>query len=377
MRSALELVKPWVRHLILWARGFLLRGIHPLLSNAPSAAAPAAPGNILFIRIDRLGDMVLSTPAYQAIKSAFPRSRLTVMASPANASILKNNPHLDDVILYDPFASLSEKYRLLKGLRGRPFDLAIDPCDDDEMETAWAAWMSGAGIRAGYAAYGREVFLNVSKQRNENKHFIEVTLDLLRTIGIPSGKSEPAVYFDADEQSWATQWIEEKGFQNKVLVAIHPGAYYDTQRWPAEYYADLIRLLRAHTEAEVIVFGGLTDAAVIARVLAKVSSPVCVFLQEDTRKFLALLSRCRVLVCNNSGPLHCAVALKVPTISFMGPTVKARWAPIGNIHQVLREDNLPCIGCNLGYCKIETHDCMRLIKPEKVKNLILEIMRSL
>ena len=65
-----------------------------------------------------------------------------------------------------------------------------------------------------------------------------------------------------------------------------------------------------------------------------------------------------------------AVALGTPTISFMGPTIKERWMPIGDIHAILRIDDLPCIGCNLGYCKIKTHDCMRLITVDMVMKAV-------
>jgi heptosyltransferase-2 len=358
------------RRFALKTLGLLLfqRNVIPLLRNI---------GSILFIRVDRVGDMALSTPALRAIKVALPKVQLTVMASPANAPILKNNPDVDEVIVYDRSASLLEKMKFINGLRSHHFDLAIDPYTDHELKTAWLAGMSDADHRIGYAAFGREFFFNFPAPTVEgHRHFIDLTLDLLKRIGIPSENRNPAIYLEADEQVWASQWLQENGFKGKKVVAIHPGAYYETQRWLPEHYAKLIRLICERSQADVILFGGPSDIKVIDDILFKIKMDICVYIQDDLRKFLAVLSQCQMLVCNNSGPLHCAAALKIPTISFMGPTVKELWMPVGEEHHVLRDDDLPCIGCNSGYCKIKTHDCMRRIKPEKVINLILEQIGS-
>jgi lipopolysaccharide heptosyltransferase II len=362
-----------IKEIYLTVRGCALKVLGLLLFQKKSVRMPANIENILFIRVDRIGDMVLSTPAFEAIKIKWPKARLTLMASKANAPIVKNNPYVDEVIIYDRFATLPEKIRILKGLRARHFDLAIDPHDDYEMKTAWMAWMSGAGHRIGYAAYGREVLFNISiPATTVNQHFVDTALALIKHIGVTFDNRHPSINLGEEERLWAKQWVIEKGLRNRMLVAVHPGAFYETQRWPTEYFADLIRLIREQTKAEVIIFGGPADAAVIEDILSRLYHPVVVSIQSDIRSFLALLSSCRILVCNNSGPLHCAVAINVHSISFMGPTDNERWRPIGDNHHVLRKDNLPCIGCNLGTCKIKTHDCMRLITPQTVMDLFLD-----
>jgi lipopolysaccharide heptosyltransferase II len=366
-------VKSIFKAIYLNARGVALetlslllfqRNIIPLLQNI---------GSILFIRVDRVGDMALSTPALRTITAALPKVQLTVMASPANAPVLKNNPDVDEVIVYDRSAGLLEKKKFINGLKSRHFDLVIDPYTDYELKTAWLTGLSGAAHRIGYAAFGREIFFNCTLPKIEgNKHFVDGALDLLKHIGIPSENRNPAIYLGEDEQAWAGQWMQENGFHGKKIVAIHPGAYYETQRWLPEHYAELIRLIRRQPQLEVVLLGGPSDTIVVEDILARLSHAVCVSIQDDIRKFFAILSHCQLFVCNNSGPLHCATALNIPTISFMGPSVKELWMPVGEHHHVLREDDLPCIGCNRGWCKINTHDCMRLIRPEIVIEIILE-----
>jgi lipopolysaccharide heptosyltransferase II len=365
--------KTIIKALYLNTRRFVLKTATFFLYQKKTDPLPENIQSILFIRVDRVGDMVLSTPAFRAIRAALPQVHLTVMASPANTSVLKNNPDVDDVVVYDRFAGVYEKIRFIKRLRLQHFSLAVDPCNDYELKTAFLTGMSGSAHRIGYAAFGREIFFNGAALRTDgNKHFVDETLDLLNNIGIPAGSRIPAIYISTDEQTWANNWMLENGFHDRKVIAIHPGAHYETQRWLPEYYAELIDLIRRQTQSDVILMGGATDAKTVDDILSMVKMDVCVCIHYDLRKFFALLSQCQVLVCNNSGPLHCAVALNIPTISFMGPTVKEQWMPMGEIHQVLRMDDLPCIACNLGYCKIKMHDCMRLIRPETVIDLLLE-----
>jgi ADP-heptose:LPS heptosyltransferase len=182
----------------------------------------------------------------------------------------------------------------------------------------------------------------------------------------------PEIFLSSEEKNWAREWLDQRGFGQKPLVGIHPGAYYESQRWPIEYFVELINLLQADGKADVLLFGGPDDKPLCQMIEIKAATAVGSFPASDIREFSALLAFCQVFVCNNSGPLHMAVALNVPTVSTMGPTVKSCWMPIGDFHKVFRMDQLPCIGCNLGYCKIKTHDCMRLITPVMVFQAIEE-----
>ena len=152
-------IKDSLKKLYLKGRKGLLSIFALLLKKGP-LTLPGSFKNILFIRTDRLGDMVLSTPALTAIKARWPGARLTVLASPINVGVLKNNPYVDEVIVYSAEAPLSERRRVVENIRSRAFDLAVDPYDDYELKTAWLAWRSGAALRIGYEIGGRENFFN-------------------------------------------------------------------------------------------------------------------------------------------------------------------------------------------------------------------------
>jgi len=330
---------------------------------------------ILFIRIDRIGDIVLSTPALKAIKQAFPHSDMTVLASPSNSPIIFNNPNIDHIVVYDRRGRLIDRIRVIQKLRESGFDLAIDPYADYELETALIAFFSGAKRRIGYASYGREVLFNLpAPEIRSSGHFIDLTLDVLKPLNIDINDKTPEIYLTDDEKKWAGGWLNKKELGCNPVIGMHPGAYYETQRWPPERFAELIELLQKDKKLDVIIFGGPGDEHLVDRICSILHGEVTTYITHDLRKLAALISCCHVFVCNNSGPLHMSVAIGTPTISFMGPTIKERWMPIGNIHTVLRIDDLPCIGCNKGYCRINTHDCMHLITAEIVINAIDNIL---
>lgn len=360
-----------IKSAYLTTRKLLLHLLFVLIPNKRPVKVNAHISKILFVRIDRIGDMVLSTPAIKALKLAYPQSEVTVLASPSNKDILKHNPYVDRIVVYDKRLRFGEKLSLIRHLKESRFDIAFDSHADYELLTALIVFFSNAAVRGGYAAFGREIFFNLETPIiTEDQHFIEMTLEVLKPLAIEVHDKKPEIFLSADEKIWAQEWLSRNGLGSNPLVGVHPGAYYESQRWHEDSFAELIDLLHAVGEADVLLFGGPGDELLCQRIKQKAAIELRSFFTADIREFSTLLSCCRVLVCNNSGPLHMAVALNVPTISTMGPTNKDRWMPMGSDHHVFRIDGLPCIGCNLGYCKIKTHDCMRLITPAMLKNAV-------
>lgn len=348
-------------------RRILLSPLYLLFAKKSSQIKLSKIKKILFIRTDRIGDLVLSTPTVKALKEAFPGSELIVLASPCNQSLLFHNPYVDKVFVYDQKLGLSHKIGIIKQLRKYGFDLAIDPYTDYELKTALIALLSGAKWRTGYSSYGRQVFFNLNgPELAEDRHLVDLTLDILKSLGVVANDKKPEIFLTEQEKKWAGNWLRTRGAEGKPLIGIHPGAYYESQKWPPDSFAEVARRLRENKRLDVIIFGGLGDKDLAEHINSMTGEDTLMHVQGDLRQFAALLSHCTLLICNNSGPLHTAVALDIPTISIMGPTNKDRWMPIGDIHKVLRIGDLPCIGCNMGYCKIETHDCMRLISPSMV-----------
>lgn len=335
--------------------------------------------SILFIRTDRIGDMVLSMPALRAIKRGFPHARLTVLASLSNAPLLQHNPHVDEVIFWKKgkfCSSLVGFLRLAVRLKKTRYDAVIDPLTGYDLCTALMAYLSGAELRIGFPGYGREVFFNrLAPPPDEHQHMVDLILETARLLGAEAEDRTPRLYLLPTERDWAGDWLKANHLDHRTVVGIHPGGYYPTQRWSAGYYAQLASALLEDHACGVILIGGRGDHDLIESIHAFSGERLAIFESIDLRRTVAVISLMNVLVCNNSGPLHIAAALNVPTLSFMGPTDKNRWMPLGLNHEVLRQDHLECIGCNSGTCSRGDLSCMRLIKPEDAFRSVTRLLK--
>jgi heptosyltransferase II len=334
---------------------------------------------ILFIRTDRIGDMVVSTPALRAIKKGLPHARLTVLASRSNAPLLQHDPYVDEVIVWNqgqkaaaPIGFLRQAGRLAKA----GYDAVIDPMPGSDLYTALIAYLSGAVLRIGFPGFGRDVFFNHLAGDADGRHMVDLILETTLLLGAAPEGRLPHICLLPIEGERAGLWLRARNLGTRPIVGIHPGGYYPTQRWPAEYYAQLALALRHDNAMDIVLIGGGGDRDLINSIFEYAGERFAVFESTDLRESVALVSRLNLLVCNNSGPLHIAAALEVSTVSFMGPTEKNRWMPLGLNHKVLRRDYLECIGCNSGTCIRGDLACMRRIKPEEAVNGAMHLLKK-
>lgn len=324
--------------------------------------------NILVIRLDRIGDMVMTTPIFRAMKEKWPDVQITVLTNPVSKNVVINNPFIDCILVYDrenKNKSLCSRLFFLKDVRKRGFDLVVDPYLDYELNTAIITCFVGSRYRLGFEFAGRGIFYNIRYHSNvfpvfaDKKHMIDHYLDLVTCLGIETKKRQPEVFLSTEEREKAFRLLEKDGVNpDNRVVGIHPGGNYESQRWPIERFAAISDYLIASYGMKVILFGGRDERHLISEFRDRAVKTPIILDKLNLREFMSVLSNCSLFLCNNSGPLHIATALNIPTVSTMGPTVPFHWWPCGKNHTVLRKD-LDCSPCKKGIC--ETHECMKLI----------------
>ncbi len=355
-KSVAKAIYLGVRKIALW----------PLVTPRRIAVIPPDEiQSILFLRHDRIGDMVLTTAALKALRRGFPHATITVLASERNYEILKHNPHVDEILIYKGISWFMREIRL------RRYDLVIDPFVTHELKQALLTYLSGGKYRLGFAAAGREVFFNVRGPiASEPKRMLDHLLELAELAGGKSKGCEPELFLSDTEIAWAAEALDEKEINsNEAIVAIHPGAHYPSQRWPAERFGELARRVLGQFEAKVILLGSSDEKGLLEAVKNDSGKDLRIFSCDNIRDLAALLSRCDLLICNNSGPMHIASALKVPTVSLIGPTVIPLWLPYGKDNVVINKA-VSCSPCNKAICK--DHQCMSSITVDEV----LEAMQT-
>lgn len=322
------------------------------------------PGKVLLIRIDRIGDMVMTMPAAREIKKKFPRAKVYFLAGRVAGGLLSADPHVDGVFEYPEGKGLLAMLRLIAALRAERFSLAVDFIPDHTLRTALLALMSGAALRLGYDVSGRGAFFNMPvKPEFEGKHALGTVLDLLRPMGIDAPDTALELYVPGTAKRAMAGFLALNGVSaGDFVAAVHPGGYYPSQRWMPEGFGSVMTWLIEEYRARILVIGSSAEAALLSRVAGFVPAGkkrhVIQAVDMDAGDLSALLERCALFFGNNSGPLHMAGALGLPCVSIMGPTDPVKWSPLGARQAVLRSPR-PCSPCSLGYC--EEHGCMKAI----------------
>jgi lipopolysaccharide heptosyltransferase II len=303
--------------------------------------------------------MILSTAALKALRRGYPHAKITVLASQRNYEVLKHNPHVDELIIYKDF------FRFIREIRAHRYDLVIDPFLTYEIKQAAMTYLAKGRYRIGFEQAGREVFFNLKGPvAFPPKQMVDHLLDLAESAGGKRAGCEPEVFLRDTEIAWATKTLADKGISaDELAIAIHPGAHYPSQRWSAERFGEVTRRILDQIETKVILLGSRDEKGLLEAVKKSSGKNISIFSCDNIREFVTILSRCNLLVCNNSGPLHIAAALRVPTVSMIGPTVTPLWLPFGENHMVINK-GLSCSPCNRAICK--DHQCMESITVDEV-----------
>ncbi|MCK5305934.1 MAG: glycosyltransferase family 9 protein [Candidatus Omnitrophica bacterium] len=327
---------------------------------------------ILLIKTERIGDLVLSTPAIRAIKQNFPRASVSIIINSYTKAIVENDPHLDEIIVYDvkgAHKSLIEKIRFIKDLRKKKFDIAVD------LNTrpffflpVWLLCLSAAKITLGLDNFGRGLFYNIKvKPRRKPRPLTEEVLHILSPLGISTPDRQLRLFLREEDKVYIQKYLNEKGVRkNDLVVGIHPGGYYETLRWVEDGYAKVTQHLIKERKAKVFFVGNRKERDLVDRITALTNGgPINLAGKITLGQLMAIISRCNLFIGNSSGPLNIALGFGISTISFLGPSIPERWRPSGEKNIVFRKD-LPCSPCESGYCRRRDFACMKKIKPEEV-----------
>ena len=301
---------------------------------------------ILIVRLDRIGDVLLSTPAIKAVRDAYPDSHIAVMVRPYSRNIVEGNPCLNEVILYDKSGgekTLAGNIKFIRMLRGKKFDTAIilHPTARSHMITA----MAGIPERVGY---DRKLSFLLTKRVPHTKQFglrheIDYTLGLLRYMGIASADRTLYMPVNAGSEKKINGLFKENGIKNgDMVVVVNPCASCASKRWDAAHFAKVADGLISRYSAKIIIIAGPQDLAIGNRAAALMSGPSLNLSGKTSVSDIAsILKRSRLFISNDSGPVHIACAVRTPVIAIFGRSDRGlspeRWGPSGENDVVLHK----------------------------------------
>lgn len=339
---------------------------------------------ILVVQTSFIGDTVLTLPLLREIKRRFPGAKLSLLCTPAGCELLSAYPIVDEIIVDEKKGAdrgWRGLWRKAKFLRAQRFTLAL--CPHKSFRSGLLLFLARIPCRVGFAQSKSAFLFHVRVQRNAERHDVERTLSILEGLGIRTDDCEraPDLPMSASLAEGVTRQLLAAGVDTtKMLIGIHPGSVWATKRWSAEGFSRLIGLLRETYPCEILLFGGSEDAEVVAKV-QKLCGGCAVSLVNtiSLRELPAALSLCKVLITNDSGPMHVAVARHVPVVAiFCATTPELGFYPY-SARAIVVEKDLPCRPCSSHgsrRCPLGTEDCIRLIRAEDVFQAVERLLET-
>jgi ADP-heptose:LPS heptosyltransferase len=348
---------------------------------------------ILLVRLDNLGDVLLATPAFRAVKRALPGVSLTLLTSPVGAQVGMLNPDMDQVISYqapwvDPWQSLPqdsarEQY-MIELLRGEHFDGAIifTSFHQSALPAAYLCYLADIPLRLAASIDGPGSLLTTRHKHPEHMmHEVERGLDLVSALGIMTDEQELVLCVPNAAQQEAQAFLAMRELATRhPLIVVHPGCSMPARTYPWEQYAEVITLLVEQLDAWVLITGATDEQGLVEQVQGQVSMPqrastLTLAGELSFRAFCGIIQRADLVITNNTGPAHLAAALRTPVIDLFALTnPPEQWGPWHVLHRQLSHE-VPCRLCYHRICPYE-HDCLRLITPARVVEAASELLAA-
>ncbi|HUI55414.1 MAG TPA: lipopolysaccharide heptosyltransferase II [Bryobacteraceae bacterium] len=338
---------------------------------------PSSVSRLLVRATNWLGDALMSLPAIRCLRQVFPHAHIALVARPWVADLYARETSIDRVIPYPAQTGLRAKRAFAATLHRERFDAAI--LLQNAFDAALMVWLAGIPERIGYSRDGRGLLLTravpVPEPGDIPRHERFYYLELLRRAGLVERFPETgAIRLDGIDQARRAGKEHLRRLDITCpVIGISPGAAYGTaKRWIPERFA---AVAQAFPSASVLIFGSSTERDLCGTVATCLrSGGVCaqnLAGQTTLREFIDLAAVCRLFLTNDSGAMHVASALGVPTVAVFGATDDATTGPTGPLARVVRE-HAECSPCLLRDCPID-HRCMTAVTAERAAAVALEL----
>ncbi|HZB83653.1 MAG TPA: glycosyltransferase family 9 protein [Rubrobacteraceae bacterium] len=346
---------------------------------------PEALRRVLLVRLDNLGDVLLMSPAFRAVRQTLPEAYLALLTGQAGCEIGRLNPDIDETILYhapseDVYFQLPQdverEMTAIEALKKRNFDAAIifTSYKQSALPAAYLCYLAGIPRRAAGSFEGSGSLLTHRHRYKEivpPQHETLRGLELTGFLGFPPVEPEMVLVPREEDEEGAASLLERCGVERFVLV--HPGASASSRAYPPKRYAAVVEKLHAEGELPVLVTGGPGEEDLTRRVAG--NAGIALGGETGFGEFVALVGRAAVVVTNNTGTTHVASAMKRPVVTvFAGTNPPEQWGPWRTPHRLLLHP-VPCAPCYKRVCPIG-HECLTGIAPDTVVETALDLLRA-
>jgi lipopolysaccharide heptosyltransferase II len=346
--------------------------------------------NILCIRLDTLGDVLMTTPAIRAIKESLPGSQITLLTSPRGQDPARYVSEIDDVIVYESPWMKSSPARedsqydqaMIRKLRGRKFDAAVifTVFSQSPLPAALLCYLADIPLRLAHCRENPYHLLTdwvkETEPAEEMRHEVRRQLDLVGSQGFQTGNTNLSLQVSDADRRCISDLLDRAGVDSaRPWIAIHPGVSAPSRQYQPEGFAQAARQLVLEDGLQVVFTGTAAETELIEQIRRGMQAPSISLAGQLTLGELgALLERADLLLANNTGPVHVAAAVGTPVVDLYALT-NPQHTPWGVPNRVLNHD-VPCKFCYKSICPVGHHNCLRLVTPEQVAGAVRDLLQE-
>jgi lipopolysaccharide heptosyltransferase II len=341
---------------------------------------------ILCVRLDTLGDVLMTTPAIRALKGSSPGRDITLLTSSSGAEAGRLAPDVDQVLVYDapwmkgmaspltPQADL----KMVEALRHGAFDAAVifTVYSQSALPAAMLCYLADIPQRLAHCRENPYQLLTHWVRETEPemclRHEVRRQLDLVATVGAHTDEERLSIAIPEKVDTYVDELLGEIE-DHQPLVVVHPGATAASRRYPPEGFATVARRVVQELGHGVVFTGTEPERGLIDQIRAEMGVPSRSLVGVlDVPALAAVLARASLLISNNTGTVHVAAAVGTPVVDLYALT-NPQHTPWQVPHRVLFHD-VPCKYCYKSVCPEGHHHCLRLVNPDQVLQAVTELL---
>lgn len=333
---------------------------------------------ILVLRTDGLGDLVMSSPMFPALKRAFPNARVTVLVANWSRDLVPLVPGVDDALFLDaPWvtgggaSAWAKLFEMIHKLRNEQFDLGIDPRGD--FRNNLLLYLAGIPRRAGFAITGGDYWLTDVIPAGPDRHlrsFARAAVEYLAP-DMPCDPFLPFIRLPESGKNAASAFLAGHSVvrsPSRPVVVIHPAARWSGRQWSIERYAEVADRLAVAHGAIIVLTGSASERSVTRAVMdkCKIAKTIDAAGAVSFEGFLGLLAAADLFIGVDSGPMHIADALGTPVVALVGPALARTVRPSGRSSRVItHQETFSCAPCSQTTCLHQGHSCLDAVSVDE------------
>lgn len=346
--------------------------------------------NILCVRLDAMGDVLMTGPAIRALRESAPNRRITLLTSPSGAEAARLLPWVDDILIYEapwmkasaPRADPAPDLAMIRRIAGAGFDAAaiFTVYSQNPLPAALLCFLAGIPMRLAHCRENPYQLLTdwIAEREPEQftRHEVRRQLDLVAAVGCRTADERMAVRIPEPARNRVIALLRAHYLTHldRPWVVVHPGSTAASRRYAPESFAEAARRLVVDHGVRVVFTGSESERPLIEEIQGLMNGARSLSLagRLELADLAALLQRAPLLISNNTGPVHVAASVGTPVVDLYALT-NPQHTPWGAPSRVLNHD-VPCKYCYKSVCPEGHHNCLRLVEPGRVVAAALELL---